>query len=131
MMKGAHYWFDSGWFYAGIVCFALSLPPIFDLTKNNRIMNRAGDLTYPLYLTHEPLITALTLGKAPLSTYVVAVAATIPLSPIGQFAVIAIIGSAFFIVVAYVAHVCLEKPVTQLFAKVISTVSNTVYHGKA
>jgi peptidoglycan/LPS O-acetylase OafA/YrhL len=34
------------------VCFALALPGIFAATKDSRLFNLLGDLTYPLYLTH-------------------------------------------------------------------------------
>jgi peptidoglycan/LPS O-acetylase OafA/YrhL len=34
------------------VCFALALPGIFAATKDSRLFNFLGDLTYPLYLTH-------------------------------------------------------------------------------
>jgi peptidoglycan/LPS O-acetylase OafA/YrhL len=59
-----NHWGPAGdWFrindYAGVVLFALALPGIFEATKNNRLSNWLGDLTYPLYLTHELTMTAL------------------------------------------------------------------------
>lgn len=42
----------SVWFYASVICFALSLPGIFQATKDNRAMNFLGDLSYPIYLIH-------------------------------------------------------------------------------
>ncbi|MGH6824525.1 acyltransferase family protein [Methyloceanibacter sp.] len=44
--------FDSVYFYFGTLLFALALPSIFEATKDNRISNFFGDLTYPIYLIH-------------------------------------------------------------------------------
>jgi peptidoglycan/LPS O-acetylase OafA/YrhL len=44
------------------VCFALALPGIFAATKDNRLFNFLGDLTYPLYLTHGVTIPLLFLS---------------------------------------------------------------------
>ena len=57
-------WAPAGdWFrindYAAAVLFALALPGIFEATKNNRVSNWLGDLTYPLYLTHDMTMSAL------------------------------------------------------------------------
>jgi peptidoglycan/LPS O-acetylase OafA/YrhL len=57
-------WGPTGdWFrfndYAATVLFALALPGIFEATKNNRVSNWLGDLTYPLYLTHDMMMSAL------------------------------------------------------------------------
>jgi peptidoglycan/LPS O-acetylase OafA/YrhL len=59
-----NHWGPAGdWFrfndYAGIVLFALALPGVFEATKNNRLSNWLGDLTYPLYLTHHMTMSAL------------------------------------------------------------------------
>ena len=58
------HWGPAGdWFrindYAAAVLFALALPGIFEATKNNRVSNWLGDLTYPLYLTHDMTMSAL------------------------------------------------------------------------
>ena len=54
---------DRDWFpindYAAVVLFALALPGIFEATKNNRVSNWLGDLTYPLYLTHDMTMSAV------------------------------------------------------------------------
>jgi len=57
-------WGPAGdWFrfndYATTVLFALALPGVFEATKNNRVSNWLGDLTYPLYLTHDMTMSAL------------------------------------------------------------------------
>ena len=45
--------------YAAAVLLALALPGVFAATKNNRLSNWLGDLTYPLYLTHHMTMSAL------------------------------------------------------------------------
>ena len=57
-------WGPAGdWFrfndYAATVLFALALPGVFAATKNNRVSNWLGDLTYPLYLTHDMTMSAV------------------------------------------------------------------------
>src|SRR3984957_10028596 len=57
-------WGPAGdWFrindYVAAVLLALALPGIFEATKNNRVSNWLGDLTYPLYLTHDLVMSAL------------------------------------------------------------------------
>ncbi len=59
-----NHWGPAGdWFrfndYVATVLFALALPGVFEATKNNRVSNWLGDLTYPLYLTHHMTMYAL------------------------------------------------------------------------
>jgi peptidoglycan/LPS O-acetylase OafA/YrhL len=49
-------------FYISVILFALALPGIFALTKNNPLANFLGDLTYPIYLTGE-LSAWLIIGR--------------------------------------------------------------------
>lgn len=49
----------SKYFYLSIICFALSLPWVFNTTKNNKIMNFLGNLSYPIYLIHVLVISFL------------------------------------------------------------------------
>jgi peptidoglycan/LPS O-acetylase OafA/YrhL len=50
------------------VCFALALPGIFAATKDSRLFNFLGDLTYPLYLT-DNLAIALLFAPRRLDTW--------------------------------------------------------------
>jgi peptidoglycan/LPS O-acetylase OafA/YrhL len=52
------YW-DTWRFWMAFLCFAVALPSIFSLTKNSRLLNALGDLSYPVYLTHGLVIAAL------------------------------------------------------------------------
>ena len=51
--------FDNVYFYLAIALFAVSLPVIFNATKDNRVCNFLGDLTYPLYITSGVLLILL------------------------------------------------------------------------
>jgi peptidoglycan/LPS O-acetylase OafA/YrhL len=105
MMSWAHPGpFDNPYFYIGMICFALALPPVFELTKKNHVMNMMGALSYPLYLTHRPLIEA----ARPYTVEIKAVTATLPLDPIWQFAVASLAGCAIMIMVAALAHRTIE-----------------------
>lgn len=44
---------DTGGFWAAILCFAAGLPGLFKWTKDRTFLNILGDLSFPLYLTHE------------------------------------------------------------------------------
>lgn len=56
IMGTRHGGFVSIWFYSSIICFALALPGIFEATKNDKVMNFMGDLSYPVYLIHLMLL---------------------------------------------------------------------------
>ena len=59
-------YFDNPIFYSYAFCFFITLPFIFHKTKNIGWMNKAGDLSFPIYLTHTWLISSLFLGKQPI-----------------------------------------------------------------
>jgi peptidoglycan/LPS O-acetylase OafA/YrhL len=46
-------------FFPLILTFALSLPWLFDRTKDNRVLNFLGDLTYPIYLIHWTMLVLI------------------------------------------------------------------------
>ena len=52
MTFGQYVGFDAQRFWISVVLFTLSLPGLFEATKNIRWMNLAGDLSYPVYLVH-------------------------------------------------------------------------------
>lgn len=43
---------DSGRFWLSITCFAFGLPGVFEGTRDNKFLNRCGELSYPVYLVH-------------------------------------------------------------------------------
>lgn len=95
--------YDNRAFWRAIILFALALPHVFALTKDSRIMNFCGDLTYPLYITHAILIRFVTdYGYA---------SAFVSLGP--RICLIAF--GALAIVVALASHWLLERPAIALF----------------
>jgi peptidoglycan/LPS O-acetylase OafA/YrhL len=73
--------FNSFGMYAGLLLFALAIPTVFATTKDNKIFNFLGDLTYPLYLVGDLCLMsvfAVWSGSIGLTTpRVLALAATI------------------------------------------------------
>jgi peptidoglycan/LPS O-acetylase OafA/YrhL len=59
LIQDAHYNYDNADFYLAILVFTFSLPAIFEATKDNKICNFLGDLTYPLYLSHGVMIAVI------------------------------------------------------------------------
>jgi len=49
--------FDNTYLYLCVFFFALALPSLFHHTKNNRVMNFLGDLSFPVYLTQVFIIS--------------------------------------------------------------------------
>jgi peptidoglycan/LPS O-acetylase OafA/YrhL len=64
-IQDATYNFENVNFYFAIILFSVSLPAVFAATKDSRLFNLLGDLSYPLYLTHGLLLIALTGPWAP------------------------------------------------------------------
>lgn len=94
MWKGGTF---GAFFYPMVGCFALSLPWLFERTKDHRVMNFFGNLTYPIYLTHAAVIV-LVFG---------------PL--IQRYGIVSALGliAAFFcalIVIGAIAHYLIEVP---------------------
>jgi peptidoglycan/LPS O-acetylase OafA/YrhL len=107
-------------FYVGAGLFALALPALFETTKDSRIMNALGDLTYPLYLTHsiplqEPLIASARdfFAHWSVSQPMMIVTANI------------VLGTAFLLI-AFAAGIFIEKPVGRCFTWLIDMTSTRV-----
>jgi peptidoglycan/LPS O-acetylase OafA/YrhL len=104
--------------YLSCLCFAAALPGLFAVTKDSRIFNFLGDLTYPLYLTHTMTVAAL-FGSwefaRQFGQMLLAGAAYFGSPAIGgAFLIAAIISIA--IAVAAAAHFVLERPARKLAA---------------
>lgn len=48
--------FDTVRLWAPIALFAVALPSLFQATKDSQLMNYLGNLSYPLYLLHVPML---------------------------------------------------------------------------
>jgi peptidoglycan/LPS O-acetylase OafA/YrhL len=104
--------------YLSCLCFAAALPSLFATTKDGRLFNFLGDLTYPLYLTHSMTIAALfgPWGFAgPLGRFLIARAALFGSAAMGgTFLIVAILCVA--LLVATLAHFAIERPARRLAA---------------
>jgi peptidoglycan/LPS O-acetylase OafA/YrhL len=122
LMMKANGYIENNWFYASTLFFAAALPPIFDLTRNNRRMNAAGDLTYPLYLTHTLTLMAVLLIGPQIRT---ALAAILP-SAFSQFALGALGINIAFLVVAWATLALVERPLTRFAAELLQRRSRPI-----
>jgi peptidoglycan/LPS O-acetylase OafA/YrhL len=93
--------FDSPRFWGAVGCFTLALPGLFEATKGVQWMNRLGDLSYPLYLTH----TTTLILVAPIWT---AATSLHPLPAIGYAATAVFL--ALSTLAAAAVHWLLERP---------------------
>jgi len=120
-------WPPAGdWFpindYPAVVLFALALPGVFEATKNNRVSNWLGDLTYPLYLTHDMAMSALfgLWGLTGVPGMIFVNFAKSFSSPnttgVVLFALIAI----FCLLVALIVHVLVELPLRFVAVRLIA-----------
>lgn len=104
MVPGYAAW-DSGRFWVAVLSFAAALPGIFRATKDHRVMNFLGDLSYPLYLTHLLFFTS--------SGAIAAVVLSLVRSTgHGIGAAILYLGAA--LIIALLAHVFIENPVSRV-----------------
>jgi peptidoglycan/LPS O-acetylase OafA/YrhL len=113
-------WFAANDYLAAFI-FAAALPGLFEATKNNRLSNWLGDLTYPLYLTHF-IVLSVFLSDWPLigsfGHAVVHFAQTAPSPYVGSavfFGVIVLICLA----AAGAVHFLVENPLRFLCSRII------------
>jgi peptidoglycan/LPS O-acetylase OafA/YrhL len=95
---------DSLRFWSAALCFAAALPGVFTATRDNRLSNVIGDLSYPLYLTQHMTIRVAFFIVPFLVNY-------LERSP----AFIAAVFSVCLISGAALAHWLIEKPTALAF----------------
>jgi peptidoglycan/LPS O-acetylase OafA/YrhL len=101
---GSYAVFDGRRLWLSVLLFAASLPGVFAATKDIRWLNLAGDLSYPIYLTHALVLALL----APyLWSFAMPLAAMSAMS-LGYVSLAVFLGAA--IVAGAAAHWGLEKP---------------------
>jgi peptidoglycan/LPS O-acetylase OafA/YrhL len=131
-------WPPAGdWFpindYPAVVLFALALPGIFEATKNNRVSNWLGDLTYPLYLTHDMTMSAVfglwgLVGTPGLVLVNFAKSFSAPYTTgVVLFALLAIT----CLLVALVVHVLVELPLRFAAVRLIAGLEPLVWRPRA
>jgi peptidoglycan/LPS O-acetylase OafA/YrhL len=110
--------FNSFGMYAGLLLFALAIPTVFATTKDNKIFNFLGDLTYPLYLVGDLCLMsvfAVWSGSIGLTTpRVLALAATIQDSYGHALALTGIL-TLYALSVAIIVHYAVERPLIRIF----------------
>lgn len=112
------FFIGSVWSYLSCLCFATALPGLFAVTKDNRIFNFLGDLTYPLYLTHTMAVATLFWPLAfarPIGELLLAGAAYFGSPAIGGAFVMAAV-FCITLAVAAAAHFAIERPARRLAA---------------
>jgi peptidoglycan/LPS O-acetylase OafA/YrhL len=101
-------------FHLSAACFALALPGVFAVTKDSRVFNFCGDLTYPLYLTHSLLFMALPWsGLVGQATRITAKSSNLLLS---------LSSVLLAILVAWLTHVAIENPARWLATKLLDLI---------
>jgi peptidoglycan/LPS O-acetylase OafA/YrhL len=95
--------FDSTGFWLAMLCLALSLPGLFQHTKDNKFLNWVGALSYPLYLTHNMI--RMELENFKVFDYFPLAFSGAPL--VASYLIAAMVG-------AIAAHYLLEKPCARL-----------------
>jgi peptidoglycan/LPS O-acetylase OafA/YrhL len=133
-----NHWGPAGdWFrindYAAAVLFSLALPGVFEATKNNRISNWLGDLTYPLYLTHHMTMFALFGVWAFVGAPGVAFVnfAKSFSSPYTTSLVLFVLVASICLPVALVVHVLVELPLRFVAVRLIAGLEPLVWRPRA
>jgi peptidoglycan/LPS O-acetylase OafA/YrhL len=106
----------DSWFHVAALCFAVALPGIFAATKDHRVSNFLGDLTYPLYLTHSLVILAVFDGVlSPLGRRLIATGGSFGARGLASAFMLAAC-LALALGVAMVTHVAIERRARAAFA---------------
>jgi putative SOS response-associated peptidase YedK len=109
------YTFANVDFYFAILLFATCLLAVFAATKNIRVSNFLGNLTYLLYLTHGLLLPVLISPWPPtawLMSKILAASAAAGPNMLERAAIIVVCVSALALCVAAIVHFTIEIPVT-------------------
>jgi len=100
---------DGPWSFAASLCFAAALPGIFAATKDNRLSNALGDVTYPLYLVHMIVIRVV------FGTAIGAALIDLKLEPRFHAVMLLAVFMAAALPAAALTHFLVEKPARWLF----------------
>jgi peptidoglycan/LPS O-acetylase OafA/YrhL len=118
--------------YVAVVLFAIALPGIFEATKNNRLSNWLGDLTYPLYLTHHMTMavffgwTFARVPGAPLIDFAKSFSSPY-VTALVLFALVTIV----CLPVALIVHVLVELPLRFVTTRALAGLEALVWRSQA
>jgi peptidoglycan/LPS O-acetylase OafA/YrhL len=115
LMLGSYAEWDSWRFWLATLSFAALLPALFVHTKDNKVLNVLGDLSYPMYLLHPLVMVGLLNVGMPTtpSSWLGVSGSTLALFLTVCFLACALTVSAF-------VHVLLEKPVASVMHYLVS-----------
>jgi peptidoglycan/LPS O-acetylase OafA/YrhL len=102
LMFPAYAYWDTVRFWCAAAVFALGLPALFHSTKDSRLLNFFGDLSYPVYLVHMFVISAF-IGAGVTDRM---------LALLGPNAVLDVV-LLFTAASAIVAHYAIERPIAK------------------
>jgi peptidoglycan/LPS O-acetylase OafA/YrhL len=112
---GSYADWDSWRFWLAALSFAAFLPVLFLHTKDNRILNALGDLSYPVYLLHPLVMVGLLEAGMPAT-----VSSWLGLSRSALALCLTVSFLVCVLIVSAIAHVLLEKPVASVMHYFVS-----------
>jgi peptidoglycan/LPS O-acetylase OafA/YrhL len=118
--------------YVAVVLFAIALPGIFEATKNNRLSNWLGDLTYPLYLTHHMTMAVFfgwTFTRVP-GTPLIDFAKSFSSSYVTALVLFALV-TIVCLPVALIVHVLVELPLRFVTTRALGGLETLVWRSQA
>jgi peptidoglycan/LPS O-acetylase OafA/YrhL len=125
MFGGSYAGFDVLRFWGSILCFVVGLPSIFELTKDIRILNYLGNLSYPVYLIH--IIVFVWVGdRAAQAVFGLFGTNSASFGLASTAAFIAVVTA-----IAVLAHHFIEKPTALLMQAIMSITYNAISALKA
>jgi peptidoglycan/LPS O-acetylase OafA/YrhL len=108
--------FDGPFFYGALAAFVLALPFLFERTKDSRVLNFLGDLSYPLYLSHLTTMSLMAfvpaLEPAVHGTGQPQLFLSLPIQP--RFLLYTLLFLASCLVTSALLHKCVETPLAAL-----------------
>jgi len=127
LAQNGRFGFDNIGLYLSILLFAISLPAIFAATKDNRICNFLGDLTYPLYLSHGVMMALIASPDSYLNRLLGQMVALTPALPLfganGLRTKAALISVAVWLIalaIAAIVHFLIERPATSFMRSALA-----------
>jgi peptidoglycan/LPS O-acetylase OafA/YrhL len=117
---------DNIWMYLSILLFAIALPTVFATTKNNRVSNFLGDLTYPLYLVGNICLAAIfATWSGPIAGWGASLLSAVSAvqDPYTRGMIITAAVTAFALTTAIVVHFAVERPIIWVFRKTLDAVA--------
>jgi peptidoglycan/LPS O-acetylase OafA/YrhL len=113
MASGPFGAFDSPRLWVPALCFGVALPGLFAATKDMRVLNLLGDLSYPVYLVHSIVLQGIWKNLISLAT------SSFPENKAwaGDASIVMFVGAV--IVASIVVHWLIERPMAKIMHVVL------------